>query len=46
VKRRVAAGSRLLEPGVLIGGVVDDQINDDANAAALRLVHELHEVAR
>ena len=40
---RVAA--RLLEPRVLIRGVVDDQVDDHADAALLRRVGELDEVA-
>ena len=40
--RRRAA--RALEPRVLVGGVVDDQLGDDAQAAAVRLAQEVAEV--
>src|SRR5262249_36363533 len=33
-------------PGVLVGGVVDDQVDDDPDSALARLVHELDEVAQ
>jgi hypothetical protein len=35
-----------LEPGVLVGGVVDDQLGDHAQAAPVRLAHEGAEVAQ
>ncbi len=38
----VAAG---LEPGVLVGGVVDDQVRDHLDAAVVGGAHQLHEVA-
>ena len=41
------AGRRLprrLEPRVLVGGVVDDQLGDDLQAAPVRLAHEVAEV--
>ncbi len=41
---RRAAGA--LEPGMLIGSVVEDQLGDDAQAAAVRLVDELAEVVQ
>ena len=40
--RRAARG---LEPGVLVGGVVDDKLGDDPQAEAVRLAHEVPEVA-
>src|SRR5581483_9581440 len=43
--RRVAS-PRAAEPRVCVGGVVDDEVDQDADAAALGLVHELDEVAR
>ena len=36
---------RFLEPRMLIRGVVDDEIDDDADAALLRRVRELDEIA-
>src|SRR6185436_5451780 len=33
-----AAGT--LEPGMLVGGVVDDQLGDDTQLAPLRLLHQ------
>ncbi len=45
-RRRARLGmARLLEPGMLVGGVVDDQLGDHADAAAVRLRHEAAEVA-
>ena len=41
--RRRAAGA--LEPGVLVGGVVDHQLGDHPQAAAVRLAQEAPEVA-
>ena len=35
---------RRLEPRVLVGGVVDDELGDDADVAAMRLRHEALEV--
>ena len=35
---------RALEPGVLVGGVVDDQLGDHAQPAAMRLAQERAEV--
>ena len=35
---------RRLEPWVLVGGVVDDELGDDANVAAMRFRHEALEV--
>src|SRR3546814_8159620 len=37
-------GPRPLEPGMLVGGVVDDQLGDHPEAAAVRLLHEAPEV--
>src|SRR5438874_8404902 len=34
-----------LEPWVSIRRVIDDQVDDDADAALFGLIHELHEVA-
>src|SRR2546421_6495347 len=31
--QRVGRGARILEPGVLVGGVVDDEVCDDTYAA-------------
>ena len=42
----VAALAGLLEPGVLVGGVVDHQVGDDADAPAVGLLHEPHGVAQ
>ena len=42
---RLAAAARLLEPRVLVRGVVDDQVCDHAHAAVVRGADELHEVA-
>ena len=39
---RAALGA--LEPGVLVGGVVDDQLGDDAQVAALGFLHEAAEI--
>ncbi|VCU07348.1 hypothetical protein RHODGE_RHODGE_00450 [Rhodoplanes serenus] len=44
---RIGAGPaapRPLEPRMLVGGVVDDQLGDDLEAAPLRLLHEAAEV--
>ena len=38
------AGARALEPGMLVGGVVDHQLDDDAQLAALGLLHEAAEI--
>src|SRR3546814_14933207 len=35
---------RPLEPGMRVGGVVDDQLGDHPEAAAMRLLHEAPEV--
>src|SRR5438045_4112928 len=40
---RVAAGG--LEPRVRVAGVVDDQVRDDPDAALVRLLHQLDEIA-
>ena len=40
-----SVAARGLEPRVLVRGVVDDQVDDDADAELSRLVHELDEVA-
>ena len=42
---RVGIAARLLEPRVLVGGVVDDEVDDHADAALLGRVGELDEVA-
>ena len=42
---RIGIAARFLEPGVLIGGVVDDQVDQHTNAALLRAVGELDEIA-
>ena len=39
------AAARRLEPFMLVGGVIDDEIDDDANAALLAAMGELDEVA-
>ena len=45
-RRRAGLGApRPLEPGMLVGGVVDDQLGDDADAAPVRLGDEAAEVA-
>lgn len=44
--RVVGALAGLLEPGVLIGGVVDDQVADDAHAAVVRRAQHLDHVAQ
>ncbi len=41
----VPALAGLLEPGVLVGGVVDDQVGDDPDAPPVGLLHEPHGVA-
>ena len=43
-RRRVASG--FLEPWVFVGGVIDDQINQDAHAPLLRTVREFDKVAQ
>jgi hypothetical protein len=45
VEPGVFALAGLLEPGVLVGGVVHHQVDDYLDAAFVGLVHELHEVA-
>jgi hypothetical protein len=40
-----AVAPGLLEPGMLVGGVVDHQVDQHAHAALRRGVRELHEVA-
>ena len=42
---RVGIAPRLLEPGMLVGGVIDHEIDDDADAALLGAVGELDEIA-
>ena len=37
--------ARRLEPGVLIGGVVDDELGDDLQAAMVRFAHEVAKIA-
>jgi len=44
-ERPVGIGARGLEPRVLVGRVVHDQVGDDPDAALVRLVHERDEVA-
>jgi hypothetical protein len=44
-KRRVAVRARRLEPVMLIGGVVDDEIGDDPDPAVAGRADELDEVA-
>ena len=36
--------TRSLEPGMLIGGVIDDQLDHDLQAACMRLAQELTKV--
>ena len=36
--------ARALEPGMLVRGVVDDQLDDDAHAALMRFAHELPKI--
>ena len=43
--RRGRVGASRLEPRVLVGGVVDDQIDEDADAPVVGLVDQLDEVA-
>ena len=45
VVRARLCGAGALEPGVLVGGVVDDQFRDDPDAAIMAFTHELPEVA-
>ena len=40
-----AIAPRGLEPRVPVGGVIDDQVDDHADATLVRLVHELDELA-
>ncbi len=42
--RTVRVLARLLEPLVLVAGVVHDEVDDHPHAAGVRGVHELHEV--
>ena len=42
---RVGVAARLLEPGMLVRGVVDDEVDEHADAALLGAVGELDEVA-
>ena len=42
---RAGIGARRLEPRVLVGGVVDDEVDDHLDAAVVRGAHELDEVA-
>ena len=42
--RPVGVAARLLEPRVRVGGVVEHQVGDDPDAAAVRLVEQGHEV--
>src|SRR5690606_7684055 len=42
---RIAIGTGRLEPRVLVGGVIDHEIDDHADAAIVRRAHELDEVA-
>ena len=44
--RRGRVGASRLEPRVLIGGVVDDEIDDDADASVVGLVDQLDKVAQ
>ena len=37
--------ARLDEPGVLVAGVVHDEVGDDADASAVRVLQERHQVA-
>ena len=41
---RGRGGARFLKPKVLIGSVIDDEIDDDLHPAPVRLVHELDEI--
>ncbi len=43
--RGVRVLSRRLEPRVFLGRVVDDEVDDDAHAELLGVVHEVHELA-
>ena len=38
---RIRIGARRLEPGVLVGGVVQHQVDDHAHAALVRLVQQV-----
>ena len=42
---RILRASRLSKPGVLVGGVIDDEIDDHADAALLAAMGEFDEVA-
>src|SRR6202043_2575850 len=44
-ERRVLRASRIAKPGMLVGGVVDDEVDDDADAALPAAMGELDEVA-
>ena len=46
LRRAGRRAPRRLEPRMLIGGVVDDQLGDDADVAAVRLGHEPIEVVQ
>src|SRR5260370_13808016 len=37
--------SRTLEPGVLVGGMIEDQLRNDAQAMAVRLIEKQLEIA-
>src|SRR5512147_954712 len=41
--RVLPAGARFNEPGMLVGSVIGDIINDDFNSPAVRLCHQLVE---
>ena len=44
-ERRLGIGARRLEPGVLVGRVVGDKVDDDAHAERLGVVHQLDKVS-
>src|SRR5262245_7611308 len=44
VRLRISPG--LLEPGMLVGGVVHDEVDEDANTALLGAMGEIDEIAK
>ena len=45
-KARISTSTSILEPFVLVGAVIHDEVGDDAQAAVLRGADELREVAK
>ena len=46
LRRAPRRATRRLEPGMLVGGVIDDQLGDDPDPALVRLAQERAEVAQ